>query len=99
VGFWKKRHIRIRRREKDQRDDEKDGRDAEGGEKVLPVRLANEKANKINASGDFDKWLQKRNLALNPILWEICSNTYSDWKEQDEQYTYGVRSFVKIGTF
>jgi len=26
------------------------------------------KVSKINANGDFDKWLQKRNLALKPIL-------------------------------
>ena len=37
---------------------------------------------KISASGDFDKWLQKRNLALKPILLEICSNSYSDWKAE-----------------
>jgi len=59
----------------------------------------NKKVSNINASGNFDKWLQKRNLALNPILWEICSNTYSDWKEQNEQYSYGARSLVKICTF
>jgi len=29
------------------------------------------KAFKINANGDFDEWLQKCNLALKPILWEI----------------------------
>jgi len=81
----------------DQRDVAKDGRNAEGGEKVL--RLAKKKVSQISASGDFDKWLQKRNLALKTILWEICSNLYSDWKDRYEQYSYIVHNLVKLGTF
>jgi len=76
----------------DQRDVAKDGRNAEGGEKVL--RLAKKKVSQISASGTFDKWLQKRNLALKPILWEICSKSYSAWKERNEQYSYGVRHIL-----
>jgi len=41
------------------------------------------KASQISASGTFDKWLQKRNQALKPILREICSNSYSDWKRAE----------------
>jgi len=57
------------------------------------------KVSQISARGTFDKWLQERNLALKPILWEICSNSYSDWKERNAQYSYGVRNLVKLGTF
>jgi len=46
----------------DQRDVAKDGRNTEGDAKVLLL------AKKISASGDNDKWLQKHNLALKPIL-------------------------------
>jgi len=37
----------------DQHDVAKDGRDAEGGKKVLRLALAKEIATKINAIGDF----------------------------------------------
>ena len=82
----------------DQRDVAKDGRNVEGGEKFLRLAKIYIYISQISASGDFNEWLQKRNVALKPILWEICSNSYSDWKERNEQYSYGVRNLVKLGT-
>ena len=53
----------------------------------------------IQPNADCDQWLGKRNLQLRRILWEICSNTYADWKERNPHYQYGVCHIVKLGTF
>jgi len=53
----------------------------------------------IQQNADFDEWLGKRDLALRHILWQICSNTYSDWIEPNTRYKNGVRHVVKLGTF
>ena len=73
----------------------KDERAAAGSKKSRGWQKKKEA--KIAANDGFGKLLQQLNLALRLIMWEICSNTYSDWKERNAHYNYEVCSLVRLG--
>jgi len=41
----------------------------------------------------FTEWTDKIHRALEPILWEVCSDTYTMFKIQHPNYGDGVRDF------
>ena len=41
----------------------------------------------------FKKWTAKLHRALKPILWEVCSNTYTMFKIEHPDHGNGVRDF------
>ena len=41
----------------------------------------------------FQKWTAKLHCALKPILWEICSDTYTMFKIEHPDHRNGVRDF------
>jgi len=41
----------------------------------------------------FKKWTAKLHRALKPILWEVCSNTYTMFKIEHPNHCNGVRDF------
>ena len=41
----------------------------------------------------FTEWTTKMHHALKPILWEVCSDTYTMFKIQHPNHGNGVRDF------
>jgi len=88
VGFWKKWHIQIRRRETNVMSQTMSDLRKEA-KKSCDWQTKNEVS--IVENDCFGKWLEEHNLGLRPILWEICSNTYSNWKERNMHYKDGPK--------
>jgi len=47
---------------------------------------------------NFDQWLKPRQIALKPLLWEVCCNAYTRFKSSyeathDGKSCFGVRRF------